>query len=62
MQGPHPSPSRHTHAFMRFGAAVALAVAATLLLLDPVEVVRSADALPQLSETLGEWWPEIPGP
>lgn len=55
MKGFHPS--RHPRAFGSFAAAVALAVAATLLLLDPVEVVRSADALPHLPQTLGQWWP-----
>ena len=56
MKGLHPS--RHTRAFGGFAAAVALAVAACILLLDPVEVVRSADALPQLPEALGQWWPD----
>lgn len=60
MKGLHPS--RHTRAFGSFAAAVALAVLASVLLLDPVEVVHSADALPHLPQALGQWWPDSAQP
>lgn len=49
-------PSRPLQAFGSFAAAVALAFAASVMLLDPVEVVRAADALPHMTQTLDQWW------